>query len=106
MTFSMSEVNKNVRIAMEAEEEQPEVDEKSQKEIEEEKKNEKEKQQKRDDLALVVCMLVLIGLTVFVVLLKVRKTTLYILSPNHAVYIQRSRRRHLSCNISFLTDPV
>ena len=70
----MSEVNKNVRIAMEAEAEQPVADEKSQKEIEEEKKNEKEKQQKRDDLALVVCMLVLIGLTVFVVLLKVRKT--------------------------------
>ena len=74
MTFSMSEVNRNVRLAMEAEEEKPVVDEKSQKEIEEEKKNEKEKQQKRDDLALIVCMLVLIGLTVFVVLLKVRIT--------------------------------
>ena len=93
-TFSMSELNKTTRIAIETEDEDSGVAEKSVKEIEEEKKLEKEKQQKlvirllpidgytckpstvptfQDDYALLICMLVLIGLTVFVVVFKVSK---------------------------------
>lgn len=68
MTFSMSEA-KCTKILVE--DDGPEEVHKSARELEEEKNAEKEAQQKRDDIALLVCMIVIIALTVFVVLIKI-----------------------------------
>merc|ERR1739848_483712 len=64
----MSEAECKVKIN---EDDDEEVNELSAKELEEAKKKEKELQAKYDDIALVVCMIVLMGLTVFCVVFKV-----------------------------------
>lgn len=53
------------------EEEEEEVVGMSEKEIEEAKKAEKEKQAKQDDIALAVCIVVILSLTVLVVFFKI-----------------------------------
>jgi len=70
MTFSMSELDQSHKIDMEEEEEDEGV-QKSIKELEEDKQADKERQARNDDIALVICMVVLVGLTVVTVLVKV-----------------------------------
>ena len=83
MTFPMSELDKCAKI--DVEEVDVEVEVKSPKEMEEEKQAEKEAQQKKvktnsnlywpnlfqDDIAMLICVIVILGLTLFTVYVKV-----------------------------------
>jgi len=66
----MSESNKSTKIVVE-EEEEDEVAGMSEKELEEAKKAAKELQSKQDDIALVVCIVVILSLTCMVVFVKI-----------------------------------
>eukprot|EP00090_Calanus_glacialis_P007706 TRINITY_DN16151_c1_g1_i1.p1 TRINITY_DN16151_c1_g1~~TRINITY_DN16151_c1_g1_i1.p1 ORF type:complete len:146 (-),score=34.59 TRINITY_DN16151_c1_g1_i1:78-515(-) len=70
MTFSMSELNKTSTKIIIDEEEEEEVG-MSAKELEEAKKAAKELQARNDDIALLVCMIVILIITCLVVVIKV-----------------------------------